>query len=213
MSARERSTAQRERMAYETARIMIEQGLSDINRARRKAATRTGIADRRHWPSNEDVRAAVLTQRRLFRGETHRQALHQLREAACEAMRVFAAFRPRLIGAVLEGSADEGTAVELLLFAEQPEAVLFTLLDWDIPWRESERTLRHCGGQRQVYPSFCFMAGEVAFELIVLPVKAQRQPPLDPVTERPSLGADLAGVEQHLAEEDSADAQRLENGR
>jgi len=186
-------------MAYEAARIMIEQGLSDFDRARRKAAARTGIADRRLWPTNEAVREAVLMQRRLFRGDEHSRALRALREAALEAMRAFAEFRPRLTGAVLEGSADAGAVVELLLFAEHPEAVLFTLLDQGIPWHEGERSLRHANGQRRAYPSFGFMAGDIPFELIVLPVQVRRDPPIDPVSERPNPGADLAELERLLA--------------
>jgi hypothetical protein len=48
------------------------------------------------------------------------------------------------------------------------------------------------------------MAGDVPFELTVLPVQALRNPPLDPVTERPERGADIAEVERLLAEGDRA---------
>jgi len=84
MTARARTDALRARMAYEAARIMIEQGLSDFDRARRKAATRTGIRDRRHWPDNETVQEALLTQRRLFRDDDAAQ-LRRMREAAAGA--------------------------------------------------------------------------------------------------------------------------------
>ncbi|NKN32661.1 hypothetical protein [Marichromatium bheemlicum] len=198
MTARARSDALRARMAYETARIMIEQGGSDFDRARRKAATRTGIHNRRHWPDNETVQAALLTQRRLFLGEADAQRLQRMREAAAGAMRNLADFSPRLVGAALQGVGDPNLGIELLLYAERPEDVLFRLHDQGIPWDEGERTLRYPGGTRTAHPAFRFVAGDQPFELIVLPPQARRQPPLDPVDERPLRGADLPALEQLL---------------
>ncbi|GAB0147841.1 MULTISPECIES: hypothetical protein [Marichromatium] len=199
MTARARTDALRARMAYEAARIMIEQGLSDFDRARRKAATRTGIRDRRHWPDNETVQEALLTQRRLFRDDDAAQ-LRRMREAAAGAMRNLADFSPRLVGAALQGVGDPSLGVELLLYAERPEDVLFRLHDQGIPWDEGERTLRYPGGARNAHPAFSFVAGDQPFELIVLPPRARRQPPLDPVDDRPWRGADLPALERLLAE-------------
>ncbi|EGV29018.1 hypothetical protein ThidrDRAFT_3457 [Thiorhodococcus drewsii AZ1] len=204
MSGRDRSSALKERLAYEAARIMIEQGLSDFDRARRKAAERTGILDRRNWPSNEAVHEAVLTQRRLFLNSSQTRATRDLRTEAIEAMRVFDAFAPRLVGAVLTGTADPQMGVELFLFADRPEDVLFALMDQQIPWQEGERTFRYPGGLRCAHPVFRFMAGDIPFELAILPWRAQRHPPLDPITERPQRGATRDEVARMLDEPDSA---------
>lgn len=211
MSARERSSALKERLAYEAARIMVEQGLSDFDRARQKAAQRAGILDRRNWPSNEAVQEAVLTQRRLFFGEAQARDLAELRAEAVKAMRLFQPFSPRLVGPALTGIGDRQAGVELFLFADHPEDVVFMLVEHRIPWQEAERSLRYPGGQRCAHPAFRFMAGDIPFLLIVLPRRARRQPPLDRVTDRPQRGADLDEVERMLAELDSA--YRFEMGR
>ncbi|MBK1717411.1 hypothetical protein [Thiocystis violacea] len=202
MSGRDRSSVMKERLAYEAARIMVEQALPDFESARRKAAERTGVLDRRHWPSNEVIRDAVLTQRRLFLGSAQARESQTLRREAVQAMRMFEDFHPRLIGSVLMGVGDRHGGVELFLFADRPEDVLFVLAEKRIPWREAERALRYSGGQRGTHPAFRFMAGETPFELIVLPARARRHPPLDPITDRPRLGADLAEVERMLSEAD-----------
>lgn len=211
MSGRERSGALKERMAYETARIMVEQGLTDFERARRKAAERTGIRDRRNWPSNEAVQEAVLMQRRLFLGQTSLHERQRLKHEALMAMRVFSAFSPRLVGSALTGMGDLQAGVELFLFADRPEDVLFALIEQQIPWQEAERSFRYAGGQRCAHPVFRFVAGEIPFELIVLPLRARRHPPLDPVTDRPQRGADAEEVAQRLDEEDAD--YRFEMGR
>jgi hypothetical protein len=187
-------------MAYEAARIMVEQGLADFDRARRKAAERTGILDRRSWPSNEAIAEALLTQRRLFRDLSHVRQLEQLRREALGAMGAFKEFSPRLTGPVLDGTGPIDLGIQLYLFAERPEEVVFRLLDQQIPWQERERSLRYRGGERRNHPVFRFFAGETPIELIVLPRAALRNPPLDPATDRPERGADLEDLERLMAE-------------
>ncbi|AFL74763.1 hypothetical protein [Thiocystis violascens] len=204
MSARTRTSSLKERLAYEAARIMVEQGLSDYDRAKRKAAERMGTPNRRQWPSNEAVQEAVLTHRRLFLGHVHERDCLDLRENALEAMKTFQGFRPRLIGPALSGAGDRQTGVELLLFSERPEDVLFALMEHGIPWQDAERDFRYPDGQRQSHPLFRFMAGEMPVKLIVLPMRALRNPPLDPVTEQPLRGADPEEVRRLLADANPA---------
>jgi hypothetical protein len=198
MSGRNRPSDQRQRLAYEAARIMAEQGVVEFDRARRKAAERTGIGDRRCWPNNEEIQEALLAHRRLFQGERATE-VDALRRQALTAMRRFAAFQPRLVGPVLRGTAQVSQGVRLHLFADAPEDLVHFLIDQGIPWQEGELTLRYAGGFRRPHPLFGFYAGEVLFELVVLPREARRNPPLDPVSERPERGADVAEVERLLA--------------
>ncbi len=44
-------------------------------------------------------------------------------------------FTPRLVGPVLSGSADHTQGVRLHLFTDNPEDVVFALLDRSILWR------------------------------------------------------------------------------
>lgn len=200
MGSRTRPGPERQRLAYEAARIMLEDGVAEFERARRKAALRTGIGDRRHWPSNEEIQQALLAQRRLFDGERQARELRALRQQALIAMRRFASFRPRLVGPALSGSGDMAQGVRLLVFADSPEEVILALMDQGIPWREQEEWLRFAGGIRRVQPVLHFFAGETPFALVVLPSNALRNPPLDPVTDRPERGADADEV-QRLASE------------
>jgi hypothetical protein len=201
MSGRDRISAARLRLAYEAARIMAEQGGTDFERARRKAAERTGIVDRRSWPSNEAIQEALLTQCRLFRGEAHGRELDRLRRDALKAMERLRAFSPRLVGPALTGSAPAGEGqVQLHLFADRPEDVILFLFDLQIPWQERERSFRYSGGERRNHPVFRFVAGDTPFELIALPRQALRNPPLDAVTDRPERGMGIDELERLIEE-------------
>ena len=198
MSGRKPPAGQRQRLAYEAARIMAEEGAAEFERARRKAAERLGLSDRRCWPSNGEIQDALLAHRRLFQGDKQVRELEHLRRQALSAMRRFAAFRPRLVGPALTGTGDAAQGVRLFLFAS-PEEVVFALIDQGIPWEEREVSLRYAGGVRRAHPVFGFFAGETPFALIVLPLEARRNPPLDPISERPDKGADAAEVERLLS--------------
>jgi len=192
MSGRNRSNTNRQRLAYEAARILIEQGTYEFDKARRKAAERAGIGDKRCWPSNEEIQEALTAHHRLFRGDKQARELRKLREQALAAMRTFATFTPRLVGPVLDGSADKMQGVRLHLFTDNPEEVVLRFLDQGIPWQEREDVLRYGGGTRRTHPVFSFVAGDTPFEIIVLPVGSQRNPPLSQIDERPERGARIA---------------------
>ncbi|HYN76495.1 MAG TPA: hypothetical protein VES73_01720 [Lamprocystis sp. (in: g-proteobacteria)] len=212
MTGRDRADASRQRLAYEAARIMVEQGVTDFDRARRKAADRIGAFDHRGWPTNEAIQNAVLLQRRLFQGDDHQRDVLRLRSDALQVMRAFSSFAPRLVGPILRGVGTSDQGVQVCLYAEPPEDVVFALIEQRIPWQEHERMLRYAAGERRAHPVFRFLAGTTPIELIVLPRDAQRNPPLDPVTERPERGADIADLERLLSEGDMAE-RRAERGR
>jgi hypothetical protein len=201
MGGSNRTSAQRKRLAYEAARIMAEQGVAEFDRARLKAAQRVGIGDRRCWPSNEEIQEALLAHQRLFQGERRDEELRHLRSQAVQGMTTFSRFAPRLVGPVLTGTGDRVLGIRLHLFADNPEDVVFALMDQGIPWQEREVSLRYAGGARRTHPVLAFFAGETPFELVILPRVAARNPPLDSVSERPERGAGIAEVQRLLAQE------------
>jgi hypothetical protein len=203
MSGRNRPNAHRQRLAYEAARIMMEQGAQEFDRARRKAAERAGIGNKRYWPSNEEIQEALLRHRRLFQGERQEQELRKLRKQALAAMQTFATFTPRLVGSALAGCADVAQGVRLHLFTDNPEDVVLRLLDQGIPWHEREGILRYGGGTRRAHPIFSFIAGETPFDLVVLPIGSRRNPPLSQIGERPDRGVGIAEITR-LLEQPSA---------
>jgi hypothetical protein len=181
---------------------MAEQRLSDFERARRKAAQRIGVADKRCWPDNSEIQDALLEHYRLFHYESQQQVRSALHARALAAMETFAEFQPRLVGQSARGVASRDQGVRLHLFADDPTEIAFRLVDRGIPWQERESQLRYASGERVNHPVFAFVAGEIPVELIVLPPQARRNPPLSPVSERPERGLDAGEVARLLADED-----------
>jgi hypothetical protein len=201
--AHDRVQRNRVRIAQEAARLMSEHGIRDFHRAKLKAAERLGILDTQALPRNQEIEQALREHQRLFHADSQPQLLRRRREAAAEAMRFLHAFEPRLVGAVLEGTADAHSAICLHVFSDDPEAVGLFLREHGVPFETQTRRLRSSRDAQADYPVLLFAADELPFDLTVLPRDALRQAPLDRIDEKPMRRAPLAAVEELLAADEA----------
>lgn len=197
--ARTRSTEARQRLAFEAARLMAEGGIRDYHVAKLRAAARLGVVDHGALPRNTEIDQALREYQRLFQSQLQPQALQRRREAALEALRFFERFDPRLVGAVLDGSADHHSAVCLHLFTDAPEALLHYLQEHGIPAEQQSRRLRLDRERSAVFPVHVFNADGIPFDLTVLPRDALRQPPLDRSGDRPMQRASLSALRELMS--------------
>jgi hypothetical protein len=202
--AQDRTQRNRVLVAQEAARLMSEHGIRDFHHAKLKAAERLGIVDTQALPRNNEIEDALREHQRIFHGDTQPQALRARREAAVEAMRFLRSFDSRLVGAVLEGTADEHSAVCLHVYSDDPEAPGLFLQEQGIPLETQTRRLRWSNSNQSEHTVLLFGADGIPFDITVLPLDALRQAPLDRVDERPMRRATRAMVQELLAEEDIA---------
>ena len=127
----------------------------------------------------ERLELELIRYRATFRPEQGERLL-ELRRAALEAMDFFAEFRPRLVGDVLSGTADQYSSIVLQLFAPTPEAVMERLFIRDIPFDESEATYEYGGGRSERVSVFVFGAGGEQVVLEVFSEERIRETPLGP---------------------------------
>jgi hypothetical protein len=197
-----RSRERRQRLAIEAARLISEGGIRDFRLAKRKAADRLGIHDDASLPRNREIQEALRDYLRLFLAQSHPQLLRERREAAAHALTFFAEFEPRLVGAVLEGTADAHSAVCLHLYTDDAERVPRFLADHHIPAEASSRRIRFDRDRSTELPVWLFAADSLPFDLTVLPRDALRQAPLDRIDEKPMRRASLAALQELLGESD-----------
>jgi hypothetical protein len=194
-----RSENLRRALAQEAARIMAEHGIRDFFVAKRKAAERFGVTDGAVLPKNTEIESALGEYQRLFGGISHEQSLHAQRSAALLAMRRLQAFEPRLVGAVLSGTATAHSEVQLHLFAERPESVTIWLLDQGIRHEVTARRVKMNAERVLEYPGVRFEVDDQSIEATVFPTDGIRQAPVSPVDGRPMRRADVADLEALLA--------------
>ncbi|HET8941411.1 MAG TPA: hypothetical protein VFN13_05435 [Rudaea sp.] len=206
-----RNSELRRRIAVEAARLISEHGIRDFHLAKRKAAALLHVIDDANLPRNSEIDLALREHHRLFIGTQQPRHLRFLREAAIAAMDFFQRFEPRLVGRVLDGTADQHSAVCLHLFSDTAEEVIELLDDHVIAYREHDRRQRMRQHEYVQFPGLSIQRHDVTFDLTLLPRDAIRQPPLDPVDERRQQRASLAEVRQLLAEDETRQLDSLQD--
>ena len=194
----------RSAIAQEAARLMAEHGIQDFLTAKRKAAERYGVVDGALLPRNTEIEAALVAHQRLFGGESHEQSLQEQRRTALKAMRLLEKFQPRLVGAVLTGSATKFADIQLHVFSDTAEAVYIHLMEQRFDYEVLERRVRMSPGVQVAVPTVRFELGNEIIEAFVFPRDGIRQAPGSPVDGRPMRRADLREVAE-LAASDAPD--------
>jgi hypothetical protein len=193
----------RHRVAAEAARIMIEHGIHDFQQAKRKAADRLHISSKQALPSNREVESELRTYQALFNSDTHEATVKSLREIALRAMEFFHTFRPRLVGSVLNGTADVHAEVNLHLFAETVEDVTRFLMSHNIPFELNDKMVRYTQNERTPLPAINFVAEDTPIELVIFTEESNRQSPRSAVDGRPMRRANIKDVRALLDLDDT----------
>jgi hypothetical protein len=187
----------------EAARVLVHSGHGDYQLAKHKAAHHLGATETRNLPSNVEIEQALVQYQHLFNEADQRLRLVQLRKAALQAMKLFACFRPRLVGSLVSGAASMHAVVELHLFADTAEEVIFFLLDRGMPFEEGQRRICYVKDKTLNYPVYRFMAEENPIELLVMPSEGIRQAPLSPVDGKPMRRISMEMLEALMLEHEN----------
>lgn len=182
-------------LVQEAARILCEESVLDYRAAKLKAAQRLGLGPNAPMPDNASLQAAVIDYQRLFGGREYAERLRQLRATAVQAMRLLAAFRPRLTGAAVSGAINAVHRVQLHVFIDKAEALDLFFEDRGIPYRQDDRGYRYPDGSEEEVPLLRFEAGEIGVDVAAFGEEDLRRTPLSPSDGLPMKRLDLADAE------------------
>jgi hypothetical protein len=190
----------RQQLAEEAARLIVEHGIQDFALAKRKAAERLGVSARAGaLPSNAQIQEQVVERQRIFEPEAHDLRLHRLRQVATVVMEVLDEFRPKLVGAVLDGTATLTSAIELHVFSDSPEAVAAALEARGYRLHHSQRRFRFGRDVAEQIPGYELMVDDEELEVMVFPERGSGHSPLSPVDGKPMRRASRSAVKALLA--------------
>ena len=204
MHAQTHTRERRQRLAHEAARLMAEGGIRDYHQAKRKAAQRLGILDDASLPGNREIDDALREYQRLFLGNDQAAHVRRCREAALRALEFFHAFGSRLVGPVLDATADANCAVALHLHSDDAEAVPRWLDQNGVPTELRSRHLRLDREREGDFPVWLFGAEGLSFDVTVLPDDVLRQAPLSGIDGKPMRRASATQLRTLLAEQETA---------
>lgn len=188
----------RRNVALEAARIMATEGQRNYMAAKRKAAERLGVSPRSALPSNREIDTELRAYQGFFGGEKHNDQLQKLRQTAVRVMERLDTYAPRLVGPVLEGTADTHSRVSLHLFNDPPEAILMHLQELGVAYHQEQRRIRWHDGKHRNIQLLVTQVDGTCVELALFGSLDLRQAPPSPVDGRPQKRARRFEVESLL---------------
>ena len=203
-TARLRQT--RMEVAAEAARIIATEGQHNYHAAKKKASERLGISERLALPSNIEVKDALKGYQSLYGGSAHVDNLGWLRQGAVYAMHLLEQFNHRLVGAVLDGTANEHSRIALHTFSDSLEPVVLFFIENGESFAQEQRQIRWFNGEHRSVPLIVFELESAVVELTVFELVNLRQAPPSPIDGKPQRRATLAEAELLLMnQQDSLD--------
>jgi hypothetical protein len=182
-------------LAEEAARLMVEHGIQDFALAKRKAAERLGVrSGAGALPSNAQIQERVVERQRIFEPDGRDERLIKLRSVAVGVMEVLDEFRPKLVGAVLDGTATLNTAIELHVFSDSPEAVAAALEAQGFRLHDSQRRYRFGREATEQIPGFELVVDDEELQVMVFPERGSSHSPLSPIDGKPMRRASRSAV-------------------
>lgn len=193
-----RTRERRHRLAHEAARWISQSGIRDFHLAKRKAALALGIHDEACLPRNVEIEEALRAYQHLFSSQQRLDHLQELRKAATDAMASMQAFEPRLVGPVLDGTADSHSPVHLHVFADEVFEFDEFLLRAGLKATSRVRKLRVDRARSLDFDVRFLTVDGIDFDITVLPTDHLRQAPFSTARDKPMPRASLKQVRSLL---------------
>lgn len=166
-------------IADTAARIMHEQCLQDYGLAKRKALESLGMPPQSTLPENRLINEALQKHMALFSSNADRAWQDKIKQAAQQASEFLQGFNHYVGGSLAFNAVKQEDRLEIQLYHDNTEVLLWHLQEHRIPYREQERSVRISRKHEQSYPCFSFVAGDVPVSITVFPDCRPRPRPCD----------------------------------
>lgn len=166
-------------IAEAAAKIMHHQCLQDYGLAKQKALDSLGLPGNTPLPENQLINRALQAHLALFASDADKHWAEQLEDAAQQASHFLAPFVHYIGGSLASQTAKQEDRLEILLYVDCTEELLWRLQEYNIPYREQERVVRTSRKQEGSYPCFSFVANNIAVSITVFPNSKPRLRPCD----------------------------------
>ncbi len=195
------SSKLRRKIAWEAARLIYQQQVSEYYAAKMKAARRIhkGWVKPRDLPSNAEIRDELQTLARTHEGPARQDPLLAMRLSALNMMHHLKLFQPRLVGSVLTGNIRQDSAIDLHLFCDNLASVSGALDQLDLSYRIERKRIRKADRQRTY--TYLHVKADYPLELTVYPSELVKRHFKSSLTGKPMPRVSLAELEQLLNRE------------
>ena len=164
------------RFLGDVARAVIRDDLP-LEHAWREHSRRHGLRDYRLGGHTDALRHALEVEVELFGGDAYQQRLRATQQTCAAVSELFTDQQLYVLGLPAIGLAAAGAQLNLVIFEDEPEAIVRLLMDRGLPYQATQQRWQdRDGGAEWIGPAFVIGTPGIDAQINVLPRRAERLP-------------------------------------
>ena len=165
-------------IANKAAEIIMEEGITDYQYAKKKAVRYLDLDTVDLLPSNDEIDKALLDYRLIFKAELDIELVKTIKTEALKIMKFFESFNPYFVTQLSEGLLPKYPIIQINLFSDNMKEVEYILLNNNIPFETKDFNISEKRTKKQSLkkiPLILIERGNVPVELKIFEPHDQKR--------------------------------------
>ena len=165
-------------IANKAAEIIMEEGITDYQYAKKKAVRYLDLDTVDLLPSNDEIDEALLDYRLIFKAELDIELVKTIKTEALRIMKFFESFNPYFVTQLSEGLLPKYPIIQINLFSDNMKEVEYILLNNNIPFETKDFNISEKRTKKQSLkkiPLILIERGNVPVELKIFEPHDQKR--------------------------------------
>ena len=165
-------------IANKAAEIIMEEGITDYQYAKKKAVRYLDLDTVDLLPSNDEIDKALLDYRLIFKAELDIELVKTIKTEALRIMKFFESFNPYFVTQLSEGLLPKYPIIQINLFSDNMKEVEYILLNNNIPFETKDFNISEKRTKKQSLkkiPLILIERGNVPIELKIFEPHDQKR--------------------------------------
>jgi len=141
-------------IANKAAEIIMEEGITDYQYAKKKAVRYLDLDTVDLLPSNDEIDKALLDYRLIFKAELDIELVKTIKTEALRIMKFFESFNPYFVTQLSEGLLPKYPIIQINLFSDNMKEVEYILLNNNIPFETKDFNISEKRTKKQSLKKF-----------------------------------------------------------
>jgi hypothetical protein len=116
-------------IANRAAEIIMEEGITDYQFAKRKAAKYLDYQSSDFLPSNDEIDSALKEYQKIYQADIDVSLLDKIKSEAIRVMELFKNFNPHLVGQLIDGLIPKYPVLQINLYTDNMKEIEYLLLN------------------------------------------------------------------------------------
>ena len=165
-------------IANKAAEIIMEEGITDYQYAKKKAVRYLDLDTVDLLPSNDEIDKALLDYRLIFKAELDIELVKTIKTEALRIMKFFESFNPYFVTQLSDGLLPKYPIIQINLFSDNMKEVEYILLNNNIPFETKDFNISEKRTKKQSLkkiPLILIERGNVPVELKIFDPHDQKR--------------------------------------